>query len=77
MEVLAPYRSDPYWHLRVDLNLRERVLARKEQRAYLARYGRQDMFRRDLSVLDLDAAVAAVSKIVEKENELSRASEDH
>lgn len=58
--------------------MREQILARPKQRAYLARYGRQDYFAaRDMPIPDIEAAVRAISSVVEQENELSRLKEDH
>lgn len=70
-------RLDPTWHLRLEIDLREQILSRPKQRAYLARYGRQDFWKDGLTVISLNAAVRAVSEVVEKENELSRLQEDH
>lgn len=65
----------PIWHLQTEINLREHILDRPRQRAYLARYGRQDFFQ-DRTVLELEGAVRAVAAIVNEENELNRVQED-
>jgi hypothetical protein len=62
--------------MQVELDIKENILVRVRQRAYLARYGRQDMFARR-SLVELNRAVSALSEVVQKENELSRAQEDH
>ncbi len=69
----------PAWHVVTDseIDLRERVLSRPRQRAYLARYGRQDYFRHDMTIPELDAAVRNVSDVVSRENEASSIGEDH
>jgi hypothetical protein len=64
--------SHPFWHLVTEIDLRERIRTRREQKAYLARAGKVDFFNRDVSVVELDAAVWAISKMVERDNEASR-----
>lgn len=66
---------NPIWHLQAELDLRENILDRPKQRAYLARYGRQDFFQ-DRTILELEAAVKAIAEIVSHENELNRVQED-
>jgi hypothetical protein len=67
----------PFWHLAVEMDLKERIANRKVQRAYLARYGRQDFFDYTRTTPEQDAAMKAISQIVKQENEFSRMSEDH
>ncbi len=62
--------------MRAEIDIRQNVLARAKQRAYLARYGRQDLYRLRESIVELDRAVLSLSEVVNKENELSRAQED-
>ena len=76
LKVLCPLRASPDWHMRADIDLRENILQRSKQRAYLARYGRQNFFEHGLSILDLNRAVRELSAVVERENELSRMKED-
>jgi len=65
------------WFLRVEIDLKDAMLERPRQRAYLARYGRADvLFRRDLPIVELNRAVRQVGEVVKKENELSRVTED-
>lgn len=66
---------NPIWHLQAELELREIILDRPKQRAYLARYGRQDFFQ-ERTIPELEAAVKAVAAIVSEENELNRVQED-
>ena len=65
----------PFWHLSQDVDLRENVLARPSQRAFLARYGRQDFFV-PRTLVEIETAVREVAEIIERENELSRHHED-
>jgi hypothetical protein len=67
----------PTWHLQAAMNLKESIAMRAQQRAYLARYGRQDYFDQSCSLPELDEAVRAISAVVRQENELSRMTEDH
>lgn len=80
LNTLVGFRMDdegvnPIWHLQAELDLRDIILDRPKQRAYLARYGRQDFFQ-DRTILELEAAVKAVAEIVSHENELNRVQED-
>lgn len=65
----------PYWYLFQEIDLKEMILARPQQRAFLARYGRQDFYEKR-SIPELRAAVHALSEVVNQENELSRLQED-
>lgn len=65
----------PFWHLHQDVDLRRNVLARPGQRAFLARYGRQDFFA-ERTIVELESAVKEIADIVERENELNRTAED-
>ncbi len=80
LDALIAFRADcgihPFWHLFQEIDLREMVLSRPKQRAFLARYGRQD-FHSQRSIPELTAAVRALSEVVQQENELSRLQEDH
>jgi hypothetical protein len=66
----------PFWHLFQDIDLREMILSRPKQRAFLARYGRQDFFV-EHPIPVLVAAVRALSEVVQQENEASRLQENH
>jgi hypothetical protein len=80
LDHLLAFRTEdgvhPFWHLFQTIDLKEMVLSRPKQRAFLARYGRQDFYERH-SIPELVAAVRALSEVVEQENELSRLQEDH
>lgn len=65
----------PFWHLCQDVDLRRNVLARPGQRAFLARYGRQDFFA-ERTLNEIETAVREIVEIVECENELNRTVED-
>lgn len=65
----------PSWHLHQDVDLRRNVLARPGQRAFLARYGRQDFFE-ERTIVELETAMREIAEIVERENELNRQVED-
>lgn len=67
----------PAWHATVEIDLRERILLRPQQRAYLARYARQDMWRADVSIPEIDLAVRKVSAVVSQENEVTSLGENH
>lgn len=57
------------WHLGIEIDLRERILSRPEQKAYLARYGRIPWHAWEgRTVAELAQAINAVSKVVEREN---------
>ncbi len=65
------------WHLSFHVDWKEIARVRLSQRAYLARYGRQDMNAwRYRPIPELVAAVIAIRDIVRQENALSRAGED-
>lgn len=51
------------------------MLARPGQRAFLARYGRQDFFA-ERTIVELERAVKEIADIVKEENELNRQTED-
>jgi len=76
---LVGFRVDegihPFWHLAQDIDLRESVLARPVQRAFLARYGRQDYFAQR-TLVEIESAVREISSLVRKEDELSRHTEE-
>lgn len=60
------------WHLSIDIDLRERILARSTQKAYLARYGRIPWHAWEgRTVADIAQAMKAISALVEQENEAS------
>lgn len=64
---------DAFWHLLVEFDPVEELRRRTKQKAYLARYGRQDWFAwEDREVSELDEAVRAIGDIVEAENESNR-----
>lgn len=79
LDTLVAFRVDggihPFWHLTQDFDLRRVVLERPRQRAFLARYGRQDFFA-ERNVVELERAVRELSEIISRENEMSRTSED-
>lgn len=60
--------THPYWHLEAQVDLRERLAVRRQQRAYLARYGRLSLTDDQVTVQELDAYVRAISAIVREEN---------
>ncbi len=66
----------PHWYLDDPIKLLGLPERRVRQRAYLARYGRQDFFDQTRMVIDLDAATRAISQIVSEESALSRMGED-
>lgn len=51
----------PYWHLLAAIDFRGHVLDRPKQRAFLARYARQDMSE-DLPVPELDLRVSLIAE---------------
>jgi hypothetical protein len=65
----------PFWHLGQKIDLKAKILARADQRAYLARYGRQDFFA-DRTIVEIESAVRAISALVGEENALSKAAEN-
>lgn len=65
----------PFWHLHQNIDLRSNVLARPGQRAFLARYGRQDFYE-TRTLVELETAVHEISEIIGRENELNRQAED-
>lgn len=65
------------WHLGVEIDLRDRILSRAEQKAYLARYGRIPWHAWEgRTVAELAEAINAVSKVVERENAADEAMEN-
>lgn len=66
----------PTWHLKVDWLDRDVLARRVRQRAYLARYGRANVFECDATIPEIEAAVRAISEIVQNENSLTRMTED-
>lgn len=80
LDTLIAYRVmdegiHPFWHLIAKIDLRENLLLRNKQKAYLARYGRQDFFA-SRGIVELNSAVRAISEVVQQENEMSRISEE-
>ncbi len=69
-------RIHPYWHLDSNLDIREMLKDRLDARAYLARYGRHDVFDTSRPVPDMVAAVRAIEKIVRRENEITTSQEN-
>lgn len=65
------------WHLQIEIDLRERILSRPEQKAYLARYARIPWHAwAGRSVAEMTQAINAVSKVVERENAADEAMEN-
>lgn len=61
---------DAFWHLLVDLDPEERLRLRTKQKAYLARYGKQDWFAWEhRETTELDDACREINEIVTGENE--------
>jgi len=61
---------DAFWHLLTDIDPIKALKWRAEQKAYLARYGRQSWFaweHRD--VTELEEAYQTLAEIVKKEND--------
>ena len=68
---------DAFWHLLVEFDPAHMLRERAKQKAYLARYGRQDWYaweHRD--VTDIDEAFREVCEIVRRENERAPSAED-
>ena len=65
----------PYWHLEAHIDLEAMMLQRPEQRAYLARYGRQAYFDTGRSIPEIEEAVAAIASVVRAENALNSTKE--
>lgn len=69
--------SSAWWHLVVPFDWRGLLNLRAKQKAYLARYARQDMIRwASRPVTEIAAAVRAVSEIVHEENAFVSVTED-
>lgn len=66
---------NPIAHLLDLVDLRENVLSRPKQRAYLARYGRQDFFE-DRTIVELNRATRAISEVVTEENDANQRAEN-
>ena len=59
-----------YWHLIADYDWRELRAFRRQQFAYLARYGRQDVLAwREVPVTILNEAYRALGALVSEEND--------
>jgi hypothetical protein len=70
-------REDGYWHLLADEDPAEAEKSRTMQKVYLARYARISPFEWEhRDVTELDQYFAALAELIQKENTLSRASED-
>jgi hypothetical protein len=66
----------PFWHLEVEIDLGRNINDRVEQRAYLARYARQEFFDKTRSIPEIEEAMRAINKIVSEENATSSAREN-
>lgn len=69
--------SAAVWDKLVELDPKERLKARLEQKVYLARYARQDVYgweHRD--VTELGEYYGALSELMKEENALARAKEN-
>lgn len=65
------------WHLGLEVDIRERIVSRAEQKAYLARYARVPWHAWEgRSVVEIGRAINAVSKVVERENAADEAMEN-
>jgi hypothetical protein len=66
------------WHLTTAIDWKEMQRVRARHRAYLARYGRQDMLAwLAMPVTMVTEAVRALSELVREENDLQSVEEDH
>lgn len=65
--------SDAYWYAGVRIDPQRILQVRLEQKAYLARYARMDVFQWEhREVGELNVYMKAVSEIIKSENESAR-----